>query len=244
MFKFVTKKEYWEVEDSSILDDIIAKPNFSWHLKSIQDAIAYSYLNEYYEKMIAEIGGGNSRLLPTLAEKNTCYNIEEFKGVGGGPKKEICFQGVTNIHAQVGDFSNAISKEQFDAVFSVSVVEHVPNDKLSDFFKDCHRILKPTGVMIHLIDVYLEDAEENNKGTISKITSYGSFLDMNHFAPLLKPEITTEKDMRFSTSFATNPDNVMNEWNRIVPQLRNKRERAQSCTLLMIGRKVETTKEF
>ena len=244
MFKFVTKKEYWDVVSSNILDDIKTKQNFSWHLKSIQDAIAYCYLYEYSNKEIAEIGGGNSRLLPTLARKNTCYNIEEFKGAGGGPKKEIRFMGVNNILAKVGEFSNVINNNQFDAVFSVSVIEHVPDDNLSDFFKDCHRILKPSGLMIHLIDVYLEDSAELNESDVRRVMKYGSFLNTNLFSPLKQPEILTEKDVKFSTSFATNPDNMMEEWNRTNPKRKNERERAQSCALLMVGRKNDTRVPF
>lgn len=93
--------------------------------------------------------------------------------------------------------------------------------------------------MIHLIDVYLEDAVENNRSISHRVRTYGSFLDNKLFVPLEQSAVITEKDVEFSTSFATNPDNMMEEWNRIVPQLKNKRERAQSCTLVMVGRKVE-----
>lgn len=238
MFKFVTKKDYWDVVGSKILDDIKTKPNYPWHLKSIQDAIVYSYVHEYSGKTICEIGGGNSRLLPTLAHKNTCYNLDEFKGVGLGPKNEISINGVTNVLAEVGDFSPSVSSEQFDVIFSVSVLEHVPDHKVPNFFSDCHRILKPSALMIHLIDVYIEDAVENNENAFRRLLLYGSFLDMKHFAPIKQPEIMTEKDVKFSTSFATNPDNMMHEWNKCAPQLRDKRERAQSCTVVMVGRKV------
>jgi SAM-dependent methyltransferase len=247
MLKFVTKKEYWGVVDSKILDEIktkrkftwhyTTKHNYPWHLKSIQDGIAFSYLNEFTDKCLAEIGGGNSRLLPALAKKNTCFNIEEFKGVGGGPQKEIKFKQVTNILANVGGFSDSIEDEQFDAIFSISVVEHVSDGKLLDFFKDCHRSLKPSGLMIHLVDVYLEDALGDNNDASRRVCAYGSFLNGELFIPLERPSIRTGKDVVFSTAFATNPDNMMEQWNRTVPQLRNKREKAQSCTLLMIGRK-------
>ena len=184
------------------------------------------------------MGGGDSRLLSTLARKNTCFNIDEFKGDGGGPKKEIRFRGIRNIKASVGDFSDSIENEQFDAVFSVSVVEHVPNQKMSDFFMDCHRILKPSGLMIHLIDVYLEDAIGDNRDVSRRICTYGSFINGKLFKPLEHPAILTEKDVIFSTSFATNPDNMMEQWNRFVPLLKNKREKAQSCTILMVGERL------
>jgi SAM-dependent methyltransferase len=193
------------------------------------------------KKQIAEIGGGDSRLLPVLAEKNYCYNIEEFKGVGQGPIQEISFQGVTNIHALVGDSHGSINNDEFDVIFSVSVIEHVPDDKLTDFFVDCHRILKPGGLMIHLIDIYLEDDHFGNTNVAKRIMLYRSFLDEKLFSPLSNPEINTEMDVRFSTKYATNPDNVMNVWNRVVPQLKNKREISQSCSLLMGCRSMSQT---
>lgn len=240
MFKIITKKDYWDVSDSNVLKKIKTNANFAWHLKSIQDGIAFRYLHEYEGKCIAEIGGGDSRLLPTLAEQNTCFNIEEFKGVGNGPVGAINLSGVNNISALVGSFSESVESEQFDVIFSISVVEHVPNESLSSFFKDCHRILKPSGIMIHLIDAYLEDASGDNVSIARRILNYGSLLDGKLFTPVESPEIITEGDVKFSSSFITNPDNMMALWNRAVPSLREKRERAQCCTLLMIGQKVDS----
>ena len=92
--------------------------------------------------------------------------------------------------------------------------------------------------MIRLIDVYLEDVTGDNRNAYSRICSYKSFFHDELFHPVLEPIIKTENDVCFSTSFITNPDNVMEEWNRLVPQLKNKREVSQSCALIMIGRKV------
>jgi SAM-dependent methyltransferase len=254
MLQFVTKKEYWNVVDSGILkklrpksrcfgiltsirNKIRRKNNITWSLKSVQDAIAYKYLHKYSNVTIAEIGGGESRVLPALAVKNNCYNIEEFKGVGQGPQKEIHLKGVTNILTSIGNFSKLIIDEQFDVIFSISVVEHVSNEKLYDFFKDCFRILKPSGKMIHLIDVYIEDTTGNNNYAANRVCEYSSIFDRKLFIPLSEPIIKTAQDVYFSTSFATNPDNVMEEWNRLLPGYKHKREKSQSCTLVMIGRK-------
>jgi SAM-dependent methyltransferase len=237
VFEFVTKKQYWDVLDANIADSILSDANMPWHLKSIQDALAFSSLYDMSHKSIAEIGGGVSRLLPTLAQRNTCFNIEEFKGAGGGPRKESKVPGVVNILKSVGDFSTSIEDEKFDAIFSVSVVEHVPDAKLQDFFRDCHRMLKPGGgLMIHLIDVYLEDSGGDNALTARRVLRYGSCIDGGLFEYVSPPRIRTEQDVAFSTSYATNPDNMMAQWNRSAPNLREKRERAQSCTLRMIAR--------
>jgi len=37
-------------------------------------------------KIIAEVGGGNSRVLEKLSINNECWNIDKFEGVGNGPK--------------------------------------------------------------------------------------------------------------------------------------------------------------
>lgn len=84
MFRFVTKKELWGFEDSGLAAQL--PPTHIWHLKDIQDAMAYKYLHNLKNMRIAEVGGGNSRILPILARQNTCFNIEPFDGVGQGPK--------------------------------------------------------------------------------------------------------------------------------------------------------------
>ncbi len=84
MFDFIRKSLLWDAWDRGIHKEIGATGTF--HLKTIQDLAVYSRLRELNGKTIAEIGGGNSRLLKRLAEKNTCFNVEKFEGAGGGPK--------------------------------------------------------------------------------------------------------------------------------------------------------------
>jgi hypothetical protein len=239
MFTFVTKRDYWRIVESGILQSIPKKSKST--LKSVQDAVAFSYLYKISNNCIAEIGGGYSRLLPFLSKRkkgNSCYNIDEFRGEGGGPQKEKKIRRVTNIRSKVGNYSKEIDDESFDIVYSISVVEHIPEKGLGDFFLDCHRILKKSGRMIHLIDVYLEDNFGDNEDTSRRVCLYKSFLQKNLFEPLQKPSILSENDVVFFTQFATNPDDTLARWNKTVPNLRDKREKAQNCTLLMIGRKV------
>lgn len=238
MLRFVTKEEYWQIEDSGILRSLPKK--FSWHLKSIQDAIAFQYLYQVTDKKIAEVGGGDSRILPVLSKKNICYNIDEFQGAGNGPKQEVFLEGVKNVSALLGQFSTLLPSTYFDYVFSISVVEHISTKDLTNFFGDCHRILKPNGKMIHLIDVYLEDSLKVNQDALAdKIKKYKScFFEGLFVSTNEKGQIISENDLCFSTRFATNPDNIMNSWNKLVPALRNKRIKSQSCSLLMVGLKV------
>jgi hypothetical protein len=239
MFEFVTKKDYWRIVESGFLRFLPKKSKSP--LKLVQDTVALSYLYEISNNCIAEIGGGNSRLLRFLSKRekgNNCYNIDEFRGEGGGLQKEKKIRGVTNIKTKIGNYSKEVNNEYFDIIYSISVVEHIPELALDDFFLDCHRILKKTGLMIHLIDVYLEDSSGDNVDTSRRVCRYKSYLDNKFFAPQQEPAILSEKDVIFFSRFATNPDDTLARWNKIVPDLRDKREQAQSCTLLMIGRKV------
>jgi SAM-dependent methyltransferase len=235
MLKLVTKKDYWALEDAGICKEY--PPNPHWHLKSIQDAVAWSYLRTARAQDIAEIGGGQSRLLHALDSSNRCYNIEPFEGVGQGPKQDFTVSGVTNLKVNVGSFSDVLQDNLFDLIFSVSVVEHVPTDGLPDFFADCHRILKPGGRMVHLIDLYLENADGDNARPRERCAGYVEAFREGLFQACGPMEIGPPETVVFRTDLVTNPDDMMNRWNRSVPQLRDKRERAQSCTLLMVGSK-------
>ena len=238
MLRFVTKEEYWKIEDSGILKSLPEK--FSWHLKSIQDAVAFEYLYQLSNQTIAEVGGGNSRILPVLSKNNTCYNVDEFRGAGGGPKQSVLIDGVKNVSTLLGNFSELLPDAYFDYVFSISVVEHVSTQGLTNFFKDCYRILKPNGKMIHLIDVYLEDSLKANQDSLAeKLRKYKYPFQENMFRSLnLEDIIISEDNLCFSTEFATNPDNMMNNWNKSAPSLKNKRTKSQSCSLLMAGSKI------
>jgi SAM-dependent methyltransferase len=125
----------------------------------------------------------------------------------------------------------------FDIIFSVSVVEHVPTDGLPDFFADCHRILKPGGRMAHLIDLDLENADGDNARPRERCAGYVEAFREGLFQACGPMEIGPPETVVFRTDLVTNPGDMMNRWNRSVPQLRDKRERAQSCTLLMVGSK-------
>jgi hypothetical protein len=229
MLRFVTKKEYWDIEDSGIMNGL-ARPG-NWHLKSIQDAVAYYYLHKLQGQHIAEVGGGNSRLLPALSVANTCYNIEPFEGVGGGPQTHQLSSNIIQIQLYLGKNSPDLPNDSMDAVFSVSVVEHVPTPELALFFQDNNAIMKKNGLCIHLIDIYCaETASESNMGRYREIKR--TFF--KYFKPLTQ-EIIDGSALRFHCSYATNPDNVMNSWNKAVPSLRNIRETQQSCSILLAG---------
>jgi SAM-dependent methyltransferase len=235
MLQFVTKDRYWKILDDKIMDGIPGTP--IWHIKDIQDAVALSHLFSLEGQDIAEIGAGNSRLLAALSKKNRCWAIDEYKGFGGGPRELPKLDNVHFVVTMVGQSRDVIPNESFDAIFSVSVVEHVETENLEAFFDDCHRILRKGGKMIHLIDLYLNDHLGDNNYEMVRIKSYLNIFHKGLFQS--EGELHSDKieDIFFRTSYATNPDNMMRIWNNLAPSLLEKRKKAQSCTIELVGLK-------
>ncbi len=57
-----------------------------------------------------------------------------------------------NYHAPVDTGALALPDESVDIVFSVSVLEHVPTNEIHRIFSECRRILRPNGIMVHIIN--------------------------------------------------------------------------------------------
>ena len=237
MLRYVTKKQYWDILDSGIMRPV--KPTARWHLKDIQDAVAFSHLHLLKGNAIAEIGAGHSRILPALVKQNRCHAVDEYKGADGGPSTLPDIPGVQFVHAKLGADSSSLPNGSFDVVFSVSVLEHVGNANVTAFFEDCWRILKPGGLMIHLVDAYLETVMLPDNPLVARMKLYRQPLESSHFLPTGQMELETIESLAFQSSYASNPDDTMNVWNAAAPKLRELRERAQSCTIELVYRKAK-----
>ena len=230
MFDFIRKPFLWKALDEE-LDREIGKTQ-QFHLKSIQDLAVYDILKGVQGKTIAEIGGGDSRLLAKLAKDNTCFNVDKFAGANGGPSKVIHIKGVTNVQAFLGERSAQLKDDQFDIVFSISVIEHVPTPALNDFFDDGLRILKPGGLWLHAIDFYLED--EPSANIVARFAKHREWLAHPKLEPVGE---VFDGPARFTCDMATNPDNFMHSWGKVAPKLIELRQKAQSVSLLLAARK-------
>lgn len=231
MFDIIRKPFLWQAWDRKLQEEVGQRHTF--HLKSIQDLVIYDHLRSLEGKKIAEIGGGNSRILAKLATRNDCYNIEKFEGQGGGPVSVIDLPGVTNIPVFLGEHSGKLEKDFFDVVFSISVIEHVPNKMLADFVREGISILKPGGLWLHAIDIYIED--QPSERMTEKFNIYRDWLALPGLDPVGR---ILEGPLKFTCDMATNPDNVMYEWGKIVPSLIPLRQKAQSVSILMAAKRV------
>jgi len=230
MFDFVRKKDLWRFWDSKLDQDF--KQTRDFHLKTVQDLAIYDHLKDSSGLTIAEIGGGNSRLLKKLNARNTCFNIEKFEGQDGGPSKEVRIQGVKNLAVFLGENSPLLQSDFFDVVFSVSVIEHVGSRDLKSFFEDGLRILKPGGLWLHAIDLYLD--QDPSEFIQHRYKHYRSWLTDARMEPVGD---IFEGEAHFTTDMATNPDQTMYQWGKVAPDLIELRKQAQSVSIILAARK-------
>ncbi|MGH8565063.1 MAG: SAM-dependent methyltransferase [Gammaproteobacteria bacterium] len=223
-----TKKDYWHYLDSGA-----AKPNRGT-LKDVQDAFILYVLRGIEKKRILELGGGNSRVLPLLAERNECWNVDKFEGVGGGPIKARKGRGIRIIREYMGSFSAEIPSRYFDYVISISAVEHIRHEYFSASMRDCTRVLKPGGLMLHAIDVYLLDnIDQHPHGKVqrSRLRLYRSVPEIVEGAcEWIEPPVVDE-NVTARASFAVNSVDELYKWNASVRALIDVREIAVSCNL-------------
>jgi SAM-dependent methyltransferase len=227
MYDFIRKFDFFDWWDAGYADKAAR------NLKSIQDAWVLSELHSCEGLRIGEVGGGDSRLLRQLADKNACVNIDKFEGAGLGPQKVVEIPGVDVARAYMGDFDEVLADESFDVLFSVSVIEHVIDDRVSACFADMARILKPGGRMLHAIDVYLYDewslmpAELAGRIGLYRECAMGSGLRWE-CDPVIGDEVS------FRCDIASNSDQQIAYSCKLVPELREQKAAAQNCSIKMI----------
>lgn len=232
MFDFVRKSQLWEALDADWYEALKGVAPF--HLKTIQDVAVYNILKGVELSKIAEICGGNSRILPMISEVNDCYNIEKYEGADGGSKNKINISNVININTFVGEFSPLLDNLGLDILFSVSVVEHIAEDKLPSFFEDSVRLLRPGGIMIHAINIYVADTP--SPYWLNRFALYKkALLETSSIEPIGP---VYEGPLKFTCDLASNPDDVMHSWRRISPSMDQLRQSAQSVSLIWGARKI------
>lgn len=80
--------------------------------------------------------------------------MDKFEGLGNGP--QVARQaGYRLVQDYMGSFNVELPAEYFDFVFSISALEHTPEDPAlhSKILEDMNRVLKPDGFSLHLFDV-------------------------------------------------------------------------------------------
>lgn len=179
-------------------------------LKIYQDLFVYKFIKDNISKgsKILDIGGGNSRILKHFKDDYECWNLDKFEGVGNGPTEadETDFK---IIYDYIGSFNKDIPDDYFDLVFSISTLEHVPQDDIENFgniVKDINRILKPGGFSVHCLDcVWKFDIDFIWANPITQFffdneKTFNKFIDLNKV--VMDSELFGMSEKRFTQSWA------------------------------------------
>ncbi len=229
MFSIVTKAEFFEYAEKKMAD--LSRQE----LKNVQDGFVLSQIHDKKNKRILEVGGGQSRVLPRLDSSNELWNADRLEGDGNGPTDVELDDRVRLVRCFLGEFDSALPESFFDIIFSISTVEHIPGSALDDFMTDSLRVLKPGGVAIHAVDLYIGDETDQEmevfRNQNQRIEHYRSLIEERSDtlewleAPTLElPAVTRGR-------YAVNSNNTLYRWSRRSPKLRSVREIAQSVSL-------------
>ncbi len=128
-------------------------------LKAYQDLLVCTFIRSVLPPgaRILEVGGGDSRVIDALGGEYEFWNLDKFEGVGNGPVGATS-QNARWVNDYLGSFSAELPDGYFDAVISISVMEHIAeDDNVRDrICDDLDRVLKPGGWSLHLFDVILK----------------------------------------------------------------------------------------
>src|SRR5215831_17113500 len=116
MLRVMLKTDYWVGEDAGLLQYTKFDPTH-FSIKTMQDVVLLNLLHQTEGKDILEVGGGHSRVLGFLSERNRCTNVDPLEGEHGGPKGQPGELPYRQLFAVVGDSSGVLPNNAFDVVF-------------------------------------------------------------------------------------------------------------------------------
>lgn len=106
---------------------------------------------------ILEVGGGEPLVSGCLQELGYEVTlIDPYDGSGNGPQEykrfKHAYPKVRILQRYFEKDCPVLTGETFDCIFSVSVLEHIPTEKLKGLFEGIAQFLKPGGYSIHSVD--------------------------------------------------------------------------------------------
>jgi 2-polyprenyl-3-methyl-5-hydroxy-6-metoxy-1,4-benzoquinol methylase len=116
---------------------------------------------------LLEIGGGEPLVSGFLSELGYDVTlIDPYDGVANGPTDYQTYVGrFPNVKIVRGYFMpniDCFGAVLFDAIFSISVLEHIPPESLPSFFQAIAAHLRPGGASIHCFDFILVGVGETH----------------------------------------------------------------------------------
>lgn len=155
MFELGTTDHWWEIAKK--YPELSNQPNT---LKPLGYAHIVNLIESFNPKTILEIGHGSfSFIFEIFYNKIEIWGIDDFledSTVSNESLNKIRneYPEVRFVKGFLGNNIRDLPDNYFDLIYSVSVIEHVPESKLENFFEESKRIIKPGGITAHSYDVY------------------------------------------------------------------------------------------
>ena len=140
---------------------------------------------------LLEVGGGEpivSGFLSELGYDTTL--VDPYDGFGNGPTEyERYVELFPNVRIVRGYFEpqmQAFPPASFDAIFSISVLEHLPIEAAANCFRAIGEVLSPGGASIHCFDFVLQGiAQDHDLTTARHILQQQAQLENAQHSPSL-----------------------------------------------------------
>ena len=132
---------------------------------------------------LLEIGGGEPIVSGFLNELGYDVTlVDPYDGSGNGPteyeKYVRSFPRVKIVRGYFGPEMPTFSPRSFDAIFSVSVLEHFSNDLVANCLRAIEKYLKPGGASVHCFDFVLQGrAQEHDLANAGNILRHQARLE-------------------------------------------------------------------
>jgi hypothetical protein len=161
---YATVRDFCESRDElpqiTPLDGDLKNVQRPWAVKAILGAMPPP-------ARLLEIGGGEPIVSGFLAELGYDVTlVDPYDGFGNGPtdyeRYVERFPRVKIVREYFRPGITALPHTSFDAIFSVSVLEHIPPDVLPGSFEAIAQFLSPGGASVHCFDFILQGVGETH----------------------------------------------------------------------------------
>jgi ubiquinone/menaquinone biosynthesis C-methylase UbiE len=174
-------------------------------IKRYQDLLVFSFIKQVVPKgaKLLDVGGGDSRIIEYFKKDYECWNVDKLEGCGNGPN-EIDTTGFHLVKDYMGNFNPELPDGYFDFVFSISALEHVPQNDTSLFaniLEDLNRTLKPGGYSLHCLDSMLRSDRLQANGLLYYL--FKNERTLNPFIPF--------EELKDTPGLLFLPENIYNE---------------------------------
>lgn len=153
--------EHWSAKDVSLLGAKYPGESFpegmAWSLKQFGNLFCLSHLKRWDCGTVLEIGPGFNHYFSNHLPAHVAYWSIDDSGFYDAQLIALANakRRGRKVEGLIGSGNPALPDNHFDAVFSVSCLEHIPVEGIDAAARDMARILKPGGWCLHSLDLGL-----------------------------------------------------------------------------------------